>query len=297
MSTSITTSFVRQYERDVHHAFQKRGAILRPAVRTKDGVVGSSTTFQKIGTGTATTKSRHGLVTPMNQSHTAIQCTISDFYAGDYVDKLDEAKIVHDERMAIAQGGAWALGRKVDDQIFTIMDDTTQSSVSLTVTNFGTVQSSLLALIQALNSNDVPNDGQRYAALTPFAWSCAMTVESFASADYVGPTGLPFTEGAPMHSWKSWMGVMWTVHTGCPGEGTASAKGFAWHKTAVGYATGAHAGNVASNQAVAADIWWHGQRVAHFVNHMMSGGACLIDDPGVIEFSIDDTGTIPTAAA
>ena len=34
----------------------------------------------------------------MNQSHTAIECTLSDFYAGDWVDQLDETKVQHDER-------------------------------------------------------------------------------------------------------------------------------------------------------------------------------------------------------
>jgi capsid protein len=297
MSTSIDQSFVRQYEAEVHHVFQRQGGILRPAVRTKDNVVGKSTTFQRIGTGTATTKARHGVITPMNVDHTPIECPISDFYAGDYVDRLDEAKTNIDERMALAKSGAWALGRKVDDQIFTEMDATTQTAVTLTLTNVMTVENSLLALVGALDANDVPNDGERYAALTSKGWQAAMKVESFASADYVGPDGLPFKEGAPIRRWKSWQNVMWTVHNGLPGKGTATAKGFAWHKSAIGYATGAHPMNVAQNPggAVMADITWHGDRAAHFINHWMSGGAKLIEDAGVIEFSIDDTAALPTA--
>ena len=30
------------------------------------------------------------------------------------------------------------------------------------------------------------------------------------------------------------------------------------------------------------DITWHGDRAAHFVNNMMSQGACLIDPAGVV---------------
>ena len=55
------------------------------------------------------------------------------------------------------------------------------------------------------------------------------------------------------------------------------------------------AGNVAGNAAVAADITWHGDRASHFVNHMMSGQACMIDDTGVIEGSLDDTDAIATS--
>lgn len=259
-------------------------------------MVGTSTTFQKIGKGTATTKARHGVITPMNQDHTAIKCTLSDFYAGDWVDKLDEAKVNHDERMAIAEGGAWALGRKVDDQIITVLDTTSESTVSWTVSSSAATRNSLLEMTEALDDNDAPNDGQRYGLLTPRAWSDAMTVEEFASADYVSAEGQSYREGAAVaQQWKNWMGVMWKAHTGLPGKGTSTAKVFVYHKTAVGYATGAHAGNMATNEGVAADITWHGDRASHFVNHMMSGGACLIDSSGVIEGNLDDTAAIPTS--
>src|SRR3546814_15163382 len=84
------------------------------------------------------------------------------------------------------------------------------------------------------------------------------------------------------------------MQTGLPGAGSATAKGFAWHQSAIGYAVAKDAKNIAGNGAVAADITWHGDRAAHFVNHMMSGQACLIDDTGVIESKHNDTTPIPT---
>src|SRR3546814_3503817 len=72
----------------------------------------------------ATTKARHGTITPMNQTHTAPSCTLADFYAGDWVDRLDEAKTMINERDKLASGGAMAPGRKVDDQITTVLDPT-----------------------------------------------------------------------------------------------------------------------------------------------------------------------------
>jgi hypothetical protein len=297
MSTSVDESFVRQYEMEVHHLFQRQGGYLRSAVRTKDNVKGSSTTFQKIGKGTAVTKARHGVITPMNQDHTAIQCTLADFYAGDWVDKLDEAKVNHDERMAIAQGGAWALGRKVDDQIITAMDGTSQTAVSWSFASVHNVENSLLATTRALDAADVPNDGMRYVALSPLAYSAAMKVTAFASADYVSPGNQVMEQGQPIFTWRRWMNALWTSHTGLPNVGSSGTKGFAWHRNAVGYATGAHAGNAAENQAVQADITWHGDRAAHFVNHMMSGGATLIDDTGVHELTLNDSSTLPLTAS
>jgi hypothetical protein len=46
---------------------------------------------------------------------------------------------------------------------------------------------------------------------------------------------------------------------------------------------------------VSADITWHGDRAAHFVNHLMSGNAVMIDDTGVIEGNYDDTAAIVEA--
>lgn len=297
MSTSIDQSFVRQYESEVTHVFQRMGGRLRPAVRTKDNVVGASTTFQKIGKGAATTKARHGVITPMNVDHTPITCTLADFYAGDWVDKLDEAKINIDERMALAQAGAWALGRKVDDQILTALDGTTQSSASWSIATDAATLNSLLGWIGALDAADVPNDGGRYAVLSTKAWQAAMRLMSFANSQYVGANGLPYTEGAPVATWKDWNGVKWSVHTGLSGHGTATSKMFAWHKNAVGFATGAFPQNVAQNPsgAVMADITWHGDRQSHWIAHCMSGGAALIDDTGVIECDSDDTAALPTS--
>ena len=285
MSTSIDQSFVRQYEMEVHHTFQTQGGFLRNTVRLKTDVRGESTTFQKIGTGAATTKARHGVITPMNQSHDPIVCTLTDRYAGDWVDKLDEAKVNHDERAAIVMGGAWAIGRAVDGDIFTAMDGTTQSAITYTVTSAVAVRNSLVSIVEVLNANKVPNDGQRYCALTARAWAQAEIVEQFSSSDFVDANGRPFVDGAPFPMFRRWQGVLWTNHQELPGAGTASAKGFIWHKTAVGYAIGAD---------MTADITWHGDRAAHFVNHMFSGGACLIDDLGVHEITIDDTAAIPT---
>ena len=300
MSTSVSTSFVKQYERDVHDIFQLQGSVLKPGVRSVGNVVGSSTTFQKVGKGVATTKSRHGTITPMNQDHTAIECTISDFYAGDWVDKLDEAKITIDERGAIARGGAMALGRKVDDQILTVLAASAEDSGVVTITSYAAIRNGITEMIQRLISNDAYEPGHLYGVLSPVFWSMLMTVDQFQNADFVGADGMEFKKNAPAKGrFKDWLGVMWTVHSAVPGIATSTADIFCWNKRSVGYATGKHSGNIASasgaETAIAADITWHGDRAAHFINHAMSGGACAIDATGMITSQVDDTGALPTS--
>lgn len=296
MSTSITASFVTQYARDVHEVFQRRGSHLLNAVSHTPGVVGSTAVFHKIGTGVATTKARHGTITPMNQTHTAPSCTLVDFYAGDWVDKFDQAKTNYEIRQRYASGGAMALGRKIDSQITTVLDTTTSSVITVTLTNLRTIRATSLEWVEAVFDNDVPNDGNVYGVLTTRLWSQFMSINSFANADFVGFDGMPFKQGpnTGIGKWKDWLGVKWGLHTGLPGKGGASAKAWIWHSTAIGYASAKAQGNIAGNEAVSADVTWSGPRQAWWVNHGMSGEACMIDDTGVIEATWDDSAAIVT---
>lgn len=296
MSTSIDTAFITSYNEKVQDVFQRQGAYLKDAVRVKDNVVGSTAVFQKIGKGIATTKSRHGTITPMNQTHSAPSCTLADFYAGDWVDKLDEAKTNIGERDAIARGGAMALGRKVDDQITTVLDSTTSATTTITVTSKAAILAGFLAWAELAWAQDVPNDGNVFAVVTPRLWSQAMLNDQFARGEYVRSDGMAWVGGPAVGTkWKEWMGIKWKMQTGLPGALGASAKGWIWHRDAVGYAVAASAGNIAGNASVSADITWHGDRAAHFVNNLMSGQAVMIDDTGVVEETHNDTTAIATS--
>jgi hypothetical protein len=266
MSTSITNAFVKQFEREVHEAYQRMGSKLRPTVRSKSNVVGMTTTFQTVGKGAATTKSRHAAVTPMNIDHTPVECTLEDHYAGDWVDKLDELKINFDERAVIANAGAYALGRKTDELIITALATATAEAG----TNAdGLTKAKILEAFETLGGADVPDDGERYAVIGWKQWSELLQVPEFGSADYVGAEDLPW-RGTQA---KRWLGTLWIPHTGLPLD-TGVRTCFCYHKTAIGHASGAD---------VQTDISWHGDRAAHFINSMMSQGACLVDDSGVVK--------------
>lgn len=117
MSTQISEAFVKQFQADVHLAYQQTGSKLKNMVRSQNNVKGSSTVFQKVGKGVASGKARHGLVPVMSLDHTPVECELQDYYAGDWVDALDELKINHDEKQVIVNAGAYALGRKTDELI------------------------------------------------------------------------------------------------------------------------------------------------------------------------------------
>jgi len=301
MSTSIDTAFITSYNRKVHDVFQIAGSRLKPAVRFHSGVVGDTDVYQKIGTGVATTKARAGTITPMNQTHAAPSATLVDFYAGDWCDRLDQAKTNIDERDAIARGGAMALGRKVDNQILTALDTTSQTAVTMTVTSFLAVKHAMVRMVGDLVRLGSYEDGRMYGVISPVTWERLMDVDPFQRAEYVGPDGMEFSKAVAlgMPTYKYWLGVKWFAHNAVPGVGTATSKFFVWNKDAIGYSAGAAPGNLAGVQAnetsVSADITWHGDRHSYFINHVMSGGAVMIDDTGVIEGNTPDTTALATS--
>ena len=183
MSMSVDQVFIKQFEADVHLAYQQMGTKLRSTIRSKTGVVGMSTTFQKIGKGIASTKSRHGIVPVMNLNHTPVECTLQDYYAGDWIDALDELKTNVDERRVVASAGAYALGRKTDELIIAAMNTATQYVGDYST---GLTKSLIMSAIEKLNTNDVPDDGRRYAVVGVHQWNELLGLDEFVSADYVG---------------------------------------------------------------------------------------------------------------
>jgi hypothetical protein len=113
MANTIDQAFIKQFETEVHMAYQRMGSKLRNTIRSTN-VTGSTARFQKIGTGAASTKTRNGDVTTMELAHTNVEATMADYYAAEYIDKLDELKININERQAVAQSAAAALGRQTD---------------------------------------------------------------------------------------------------------------------------------------------------------------------------------------
>ncbi len=267
MSIQVSDSFVKQFQADVHLSYQQTGSKLKNCVRYKNNVKGSSTVFQKVGKGVASNKARHGLVPVMSIDHTPIECELQDYYAGDWVDALDEIKLSIDERQVIVNAGAYALGRKTDELIISAL----ASASAKNDVGDGTKvldKATILNAFAKLNGNNVPDDGQRFAILGPLQWNALLSIPEFSSSEYAGDN-MPFLKGTES---RRWLGINWIMHTGLPLNGTARDC-FLFHKTAIGHASG---------QDVKSDITWHGDHAAHFINNMMSQGSCLIDEDGVV---------------
>lgn len=271
MSATIDQAFVTQFQAEVHEAYQRQGSKLRPTVRSKSDVRGASTIFPKVGKGTAAVKARNGSVPVMNLEYTNAECFLSDYYAGEWVDRLDEIKTNIDERTVIASAGAYALGRKTDELIISALDTATREAVGTatgTTDTDGLTKAKVLLAFEMMGEADVPDDGNRFAIVGWKQWSDLLQIEEFANTQYIGDADLPW-KGTQA---KRWLGATWMPHSGLTKSGNLRYCYF-YHRTSIGHAVA---------QEVVTDITWHGDRAAYFVNNMMSQGAVLVDNLGIV---------------
>jgi Phage capsid protein len=269
MSTSIDQAFVKQFESDVFVAYQRMGSKFRNTIRTKDGVVGASDIFFKVGKGSAAPKTRHGLIPTMNVGHSYVECFLADQYAADWVDKLDRLKTNIDEIQLMANAGAYALGRKTDDIIITALA-TGANAKNVANGGVGLTKTKVLTGFEVFNGTDVPDDGMRFWSVGAQQWNNLLAIPEFISADYVDYEELPWEQGMTA---KRWLGIMFYMHSGLP-LATTTRTTFLYHYSSAGHCIA---------QDVETDITWHGDRGAHFVSNAMSMGAVKIDDAGILK--------------
>lgn len=271
MSGTIDQAFVKQFQAEVHEAYQRQGSKLRPTVRSKSNVKGASTVFQRVGRGVAASKARNGVVPVMNLAFSTAECFLQDHYAGDWIDKFDDLKTNINEMQVLANAGAYALGRKTDELIIAALDAATAEAVGTQAgqtDNDGMTRAKALLAFEMLGQLDVPDDGQRFAVVGWKQWSELLTIQEFANSNYIGDDELPW-KGTQA---KRWLGATWMPHSGLTLNSTLRHCYF-FHRTAIGHAAASE---------IVTDVTWHGDRAAHFVNSMMSQGAVLVDGQGVV---------------
>ena len=269
MTATIDQAFVKQFEAEVHMAYQRMGSKLKSMVRNVNGVKGNTVQFQKVAKGSASTKARHAEVVAMNSVHSNVTATLSDFYAADYVDKLDELKVNIDERNIVAQNAAYALGRKTDS----IISDTFDAGAT-TLANNSAGATTGMNLDKAQNvfeifgNNDVPDDGQGYWVVGPKQGSDLYDIDQFSRAEYIGEADLPYKGGMTA---KRWLSFMWMGFSGLS-IASGDRNTIAFHKSSLGLGVGSD---------VRTEVNYIPEKVAHLTTSYMSMGAVLIDVDGV----------------
>lgn len=286
MAATIDQGFITQFESEVKLAYQQLGSKLRNTVRLKTNVSGSTVRFPKLGSGTAGAKARNGNVPVMNAVRSYADATMSDWYAAEYVDKLDEVKTNVDERKILVETCAAALGRKVDNLVITAAAlsipaayaNTTAYATYGSSNYYKAIKAAVIQGYQVLNNSDVPDDGNRVCLVGPHQWNHLLNNTEFGSSDYVGPEQHPWLNGATQA--RKWLNTVFIMHSGLATANSAGSRiCLMYHRNAIGLGE--------AGLSLAMD--WIGEKAAFLVDNMISAGSVRIEDAGVFVFYAQDS--------
>lgn len=264
MSYSVPVSFIQQFDQEVKQAYQQGASLLRGTVRTRTNIGAERIYFPKLGAGESTQKARHADLVPMNLDHDRAYADMSDHYAPDYVDDLDQAKVNWNIASEYAQASGAALGRTTDRILISAMDATANRPTLADLGGSGSISLEVVSgMGRVMTENHVPLDRQRFAVISPQGLADLQQIEGVTSSDFVREQILVSGDKPAF-----WMGFNWIVHTMLP-EGV---RALFYHRAAVGHGI---------CRDISTAINWIAQKDSWLINSKMSMGATIIDEDGV----------------
>ena len=265
MASNIASSFISQYADEVKQAFQQKTSKLLGSVKTHRNVVGSTYNFHTLGKVTANTKARDSNITALNPAQAQVTATLADYYAGIYIDKLDELKTNAALRQEYVTAAAAAIARKVDDVIITTL---ATASTTTTTTTGGLTIAKILEGLTYLNGNDVdPED--RVLVIGAKQMSEAMAISQLTSSDYAALAQINQSGVGTAFGFK------WILHNALP-LATVNRTCFAFNKNAIGVAIG---------QDITSEANYIPEKVSTLVNSYVSLGSALIEQNGIVKIN------------
>ena len=76
--------------------------------------------------------------------------------------------------------------------------DAVANSTQVGATGSAVSKADLLSLFETFGAADIPEDGNRYLAMSPAGYADLFNITEFASSDFVGDQNLPFAGGMTM---------------------------------------------------------------------------------------------------
>jgi hypothetical protein len=273
MAINLSTAFVTLFDAEVKQAYQA-SAVLRPAVRIRSGVEGSTYKFPKIGKGVAQVRIPQTDVTPLNVTYSQVTATLSDYIAAEYSDIFMQAKVNFDERRELVKVVSSAIGRRQDQLILDALTASSATSVSNDIggtdTNMNVAK--LRSAAQTLNANNVPMDG-RHIIIHASSLASLLSETAVTSSDF--NTVKALVQGEI----NTFMGFTFHVlgdrtEGGLIKDGSNDRTCFAFHKDALGLAEGI---------APKTEINYIAEKTSFLIASMFSAGAVAIDDEGIVK--------------
>ena len=285
MSKYLSAAASTEFDDMVKHAYQTNGATnggIVNAVTQRNNVVGDTYKFRSMGKGLANQKPSQADVTPMDISHGFATATLGNWNAPEYTDIFDAAEVNFDEKQELAQTIAGALRRRQEQIIIDACDAATPGATVLPAVGGADTNMNVEKVVRAskeLNDAGVPQDKDRHIMCSASGLEAMLLETQVGSADYNSVQALITGE------LTYWMGFNWhVIETRDEGGLTLGAgdvrDGYAWHKSAIGLATGID---------IKTDVNWIAQKTSWLCNGMMKCGAAIRDTAGLIKIQADET--------
>lgn len=280
MAINLSTAFVALFDAEVKQAYQGT-AKLRPAVRVRSGVEGSTYKFPKIGKGVAQVRIPQSDVTPLNITYGQVTATLADYIAAEYSDIFMQAKVNFDERAELVKVVANAIGRRQDQLILDALNasstsNTVASSIGGANTNMNLDK--LIAAKKALDANNVPMDN-RHIIIHANNLAGMLGETKVTSSDF--NTVKALVQGEI----NTFLGFTFHVLGDRTEGGLPLSSGdrtvYAFHRDAIGLAEGI---------APKTEINYIPEKTSFLVASMFSSGAVAIDDEGIVKITCDENG-------
>jgi len=280
MAINLSTAFVTLFDAEVKQAYQA-SAVLRPAIRVRSGVEGSTYKFPKIGKGVAQVRIPQSDVTPLNVTYGQVTATLADYIAAEYSDIFMQAKVNFDERSELVKVVSNAIGRRQDQLIVdALVASSTANTVAKSVGGANTNMNldKLIAAKRALDAKNVPMDN-RHIVIHANNLAGMLGETEVTSSDFNSVKALVQGEIDTFLGFK--------FHTiGDRDEGglplsSGDRKVYAFHRDAIGMAEGI---------APKTEINYIPEKTSFLVASMFSAGAVAIDAEGIVEITCDEDG-------
>ncbi|MDH3843148.1 MAG: phage capsid protein [Myxococcales bacterium] len=271
----------QQYRDEWVVAFQRGETYLRQAATPEMVIQGNQALFPIQGASTgATSRGVNGLIPSDNPTDTQVTVVLEEKHRKETQTGFNIFTAHGNLREAMQNRGALALAREVDDKIIAdgLESATTQYNGGTAITlTYGRVQDIMSDLLE----NNVYALDEVCFVWTPKAWARLLTFSEWTSSDYVEDR---FLLGGTTQIPRMWNGAMHMVHTGLPSVGAATAKCYAFGKSALGYAMNTDGIDVA--------IGYDDEDDYSYARHTIFHGAEILQQSGIIEIVHDDTAAI-----
>lgn len=275
MSLTLSAAAQQQFDDEVKHEYQNAG-FLRNTVTIRRNVVGDIYKFRKMGKGQANQKASQADVTPMNISHSLINCVLSNWNAPEYTDIFDQAEVNFDERRELAMTIAMAMGRREDQLIIDALEAASGIAGTVGVEIGGATTSLNVAKLRRakrlMDAKGVPAS-DRYVAHNALALEGLLGTTEATSADY--NTVKALVQGEI----NSFMGFQFNCIEDRDEGGLLAAdantrNNWAYHKSAVGLAIGID---------IRTEVNYIAQKTSWLANGLFKAGAVARDPDGIVK--------------